>query len=148
MFRFRESDFEETRMDTAISPAWPLSYSNLAPHYAAAKRLYGVRGAAGEDPTEPPRDAFPHAAIPHEPVIAALSDRLRAQGLHPFAMPSAVDYGPGGTCRRCGTCDAFACRFDAKGDADSGRCRCSKAIRTGSKFQRIHIQPGSGAGPQ
>lgn len=118
MFRFRESDFTHTQIDGATSPAWPVSYADLAPYYAAAERLYGVRGAAGVDPTEPPRDAFPHAAIPHEPVIAALSDRLRAQGLHPFAMPSAIDYGPGGTCRRCGTCDAFACRFDAKGDAD------------------------------
>lgn len=119
MFRFRESDFKQTLIDGDTSPEWPLSYADLAPYYAAAERLYGVRGAAGTDPTEPPRAAFPHAAIPHEPVIAALSDRLRAQGLHPFAMPSAVDYGPGGTCRRCGTCDAFACRFDAKGDADT-----------------------------
>ncbi len=119
MFRFRESDFMQTQIDGATSPAWPVSYADLAPYYAAAERLYGVRGAAGSDPTEPPREAFPHAAIPHEPVIAALSDRLRAQGLRPFAMPSAVDYGPGGTCRRCGTCDAFACRFDAKGDADT-----------------------------
>jgi choline dehydrogenase-like flavoprotein len=119
MFRFRESDFTETRIDGVTSPAWPIGYADLAPHYAAAERLYGVRGAAGEDPTEPTRDTFPHAAIPHEPVIAALSDRFRAQGLRPFAMPSAVDYGPGGNCRRCGTCDAFACRFDAKGDADT-----------------------------
>lgn len=119
MFRFRESDFAQTQIDGATSPAWPVSYADLAPYYASAERLYGVRGAAGVDPTEPPRDAFPHAAIPHEPVIVALSDRLRAQGLHPFAMPSAVDYGPGGTCRRCGSCDAFACRFDAKGDADT-----------------------------
>lgn len=119
MFRFRETDFSETRLDGGTSPTWPIGYADLAPHYAMAERLYGVRGAAGEDPTDPPREAFPHAAIPHEPVIAALSERLRAQGLRPFAMPSAVDYGPGGTCRRCGTCDAFGCRFDAKGDADT-----------------------------
>lgn len=118
MFRFRESDFEAGGIDGAASPAWPIRYADLAPHYAAAERLYGVRGKAGTDPTDPPRAAFPHAAIPHEPVIAALSDRLAAQGLHPFHMPSAVDYGPGGGCRRCGTCDAFACRFDAKGDAE------------------------------
>lgn len=119
MFRFRESDFDETTMDAARSPAWPVSYADLEPYYAAAEALYGVRGEAGTDPTEPPRAApFPHPAIPHEPAIATLSDRLARQGLHPFAMPSAVDYGAGGTCRRCGTCDAFACRFDAKGDAD------------------------------
>lgn len=120
MFRFRESDFEATAMDGRSSPAWPIRYGDLEPHYAAAERLYGVRGQSGIDPTEPPRTTeFPHAAIPHEPVIAALSDRLTAQGLHPFPMPSAVDFGAGGTCQRCGTCDAFACRYDAKGDAET-----------------------------
>ena len=39
-------------------------------------------------------------------------------GLHPFHMPSAIYFGPGGNCRCCGTCVAFACRFDAKGDAE------------------------------
>lgn len=33
-------------------------------------------------------------------------------------MPSAVDFGPGGSCRRCGTCDAFVCRYGAKGDGE------------------------------
>ncbi|MCY0095673.1 GMC oxidoreductase [Hoeflea ulvae] len=119
MFRFRESDFNETEMDHAASPAWPVSYADLEPYYAAAENLYGVRGDQGTDPTEPPRSApFPHPAIPHEPVIKTLSGRLRDLGLTPFPMPAAVDYGEGGNCRRCGTCDAFACRFDAKGDAD------------------------------
>ncbi|MDP2081517.1 MAG: GMC family oxidoreductase [Pseudotabrizicola sp.] len=119
MFRFRPRDFVSTMIDGAASPSWPISYDDLAPHYAKAERLYGVRGHSGLDPTEPPRAGFPHAAIPHEPVIAALADRLRGLGLHPFPMPSAVDYGPGGACQRCGTCDAFACRYDAKGDADT-----------------------------
>lgn len=119
MFRFRESDFAATAIDGMTSPAWPIGYGDLAPFYAEAEQLYGVRGAAGIDPTEPPRDAFPHAAIPHEPLIARLAEGLAAQGLRPFPMPSAVDYGPGGTCRRCDSCDAFACRFGAKGDAET-----------------------------
>ncbi|RWR06236.1 GMC family oxidoreductase [Sinirhodobacter populi] len=119
MFRFRTQDFEATTIDGAPSPAWPVRYQDLAPHYAEAERLYGVRGQSGLDPTEPPRAAFPHAAIPHEPTIAALAGRFGAQGLHPFPMPSAVDFGDGGACRRCGACDAFACRFGAKGDAET-----------------------------
>jgi len=137
MFRFRESDFAATQMDGITSPEWPISYADLAPHYAEAERLYGVRGAADVDKTEPPRDAFPHAAIPHEPIIAALSDQLKAQGLNPFHMPSAVDYGPGGTCRRCGTCDAFACRFDAKGDADT------RVLRPLLKHSHVHLERGA-----
>lgn len=118
MFRFRESDFDQGQMDGSPSPAWPVSYAELAPFYARAEQLFGVRGQAGTDPTEPPREAFPHPAIPHEPVIAGLAQSLSGQGLRPFHMPSAVDYGPGGACIRCGTCDAFACRQDAKGDAE------------------------------
>ncbi|TWD55497.1 choline dehydrogenase-like flavoprotein [Agrobacterium vitis] len=119
MFRFRPMDFRATTIDGASSPAWPISYEELAPYYETAERLYGVRGQSGIDPTEPPRNGFPHAAIPHEPTIARLAKRLSAQGLHPFPMPSAVDFGDGGSCQRCGTCDAFACRFSAKGDAET-----------------------------
>ncbi len=119
MFRFRESDFAEVAHEGGTSPAWPVGYADLAPFYAEAERIFGVRGEAGMDPTEPPRDAYPHAAIPHEPVIGRMAEALAAQGLRPFHMPSAVDYGPGGSCRRCGTCDAFLCRFGAKGDGET-----------------------------
>ena len=40
-----------------VSPAWPIDYDTLAPYYDRAERLYQVRGAAGVDPTEPPRGA-------------------------------------------------------------------------------------------
>ncbi|SMY08858.1 GMC oxidoreductase [Flavimaricola marinus] len=151
MFRFRESDFDATEMDGGTSPAWPFSYKDIEPYYDQAEQLYGVRGQTGVDPTEPPRAAFPHAPVPHEPTIAALAERLSEQGLHPFHMPSAIDFGPGGTCRRCGTCDAFACRFDAKGDAETRvlrpllahpdvrleRCARVTRLRTDAQGQRI-----------
>ena len=119
MFRFRESDFDATQIDGTLSPAWPISYQDLAPYYKAAENLYGVRGEAGVDPTEAERDSFTHPPIPHEPVIDELEKQFMKAGLKPFHMPSAVDYGPGGRCRRCGSCDAFVCRFDAKGDAET-----------------------------
>lgn len=119
MFRFRESDFRAVGHEDGRSPAWPFSYDDLEPWYGEAERLFGVRGEAGQDPTEPPRaDPYAHAAIPHEPVIARMAAELERQGLRPFHMPSAVDFGPGGRCRRCGTCDAFACRYGAKGDGE------------------------------
>jgi choline dehydrogenase-like flavoprotein len=119
MFRFRERDFGALEHEDGVSPAWPITYADLEPYYDEAERLFGVRGTAGLDPTEPPRRApYRHAAIPHEPVIAEVAQRLKAQGLHPFPMPAAVDFGAGGTCVRCGTCDAFPCRVDAKGDAE------------------------------
>ncbi len=120
MFRFRESDFREEKFTDGTSPVWPISYDDLEPFYTEGERLFGVRGAAGQDPGEPPRSSpYPHAAIPHEPLIADMAQRMTHLGLHPFHMPSAIDFGPGGTCRRCGTCDAFPCRYGAKGDAET-----------------------------
>ena len=128
MFRFRARDFEAVEHEDGISPAWPISYAELEPWYTQAERLFGVRGSAGRDPTEPPRSApYPHAAVPHEPVIASVERALKAQGLHPFPMPAAIDFGEGGRCVRCGTCDAFACRVDAKGDAET--CLVRPALR-------------------
>src|SRR5215472_1979121 len=54
LFRLRKEDFGEVRHVDGISPAWPISYDELEPYYAAAERLYHVHGNRGEDPTEPP----------------------------------------------------------------------------------------------
>ena len=50
-----------------------------------------------------------------------LADRMRQIGLHPFPLPIGIDLQTGGKCIRCGTCDAFPCMYDAKGDADDLR---------------------------
>ncbi len=119
MFRFRERDFDEVAHEEGNSPAWPVRYADLECWYDLAERQFGVRGEAGSDPSEPFRSAgYAHLPIPHEPVIDAIAQRLRDQGLRPFPMPSAVDSGPDGTCRRCANCDAFPCMVDAKGDAE------------------------------
>ncbi|MDM0111223.1 GMC family oxidoreductase [Variovorax sp. J22R133] len=136
MFRFRERDFEAHDLEDGITPAWPIGYGDLEPWYAQAEQLFGVRGQAGIDPTEPPRSApYAHDPIPHEPVLAQIAARLKAQGLKPFPMPSAVDYG--GLCRRCGTCDAFPCQIDAKGDAEM--CLVRPALRQPNVELRTEI---------
>lgn len=137
MFRFRERDFEALAHDEGVSPAWPIRYAELEPWYDKAERLFGVRGQAGIDPTEPPRSAgFAHGPVPHEPLLLEIETRLREQGLKPFPMPSAVDYGPGGRCRRCENCDAFPCMVDAKGDAEI------KLIRPALQASNIELRPG------
>ena len=40
LLRLRERDFGETRHADGVSPAWPLSYRDLAPYYTEAERLY------------------------------------------------------------------------------------------------------------
>ena len=120
MFRFRREDFLAMEHEGGLSPAWPIDYETLEPYYARAERLFGVHGEAGADPTEPPRSGpYPHPPLRHNPVIAALAERLCAQGLHPFPMPSSVQDHEGGACVRCNTCDGFPCRLGAKGDTET-----------------------------
>ena len=131
MFRFREADFEEVQHEEGVSPAWPISYSDLAPYYDLAESLFGIRGDASGDPSEPPHNRpYPYPPVPDEPAIARLRREFERLGLHPFHMPSSIDLGSGGRCARCGTCDAFPCRIDAKGDAET--CLLRPAIQRGS----------------
>jgi len=104
-------------------------------------------GQAGDTPSacstaSKSRSRNRNIAVPHEPVLAAIEARLRAQGLKPFPMPCAVDFGPGGRCRRCANCDAFPCRIGAKGDAEVRLIRPALAssnieLRDGVRVERL-----------
>jgi choline dehydrogenase-like flavoprotein len=122
LFRFRQRDFQQVRHHAGLSPAWPIAYSDLAPYYTQAERLYCVHGTRGEDPTEPPADApFPFPAVSHEPRIQELHDDLTRAGLHPFHVPVGVRLNEASPhtsdCIRCSTCDGFPCLLNAKSDA-------------------------------
>ncbi|MCD7109608.1 GMC family oxidoreductase [Rhizobium sp. DKSPLA3] len=90
--RYRREDFEEMQHQEGVSPAWPFPYAELEPWYGAAEQMYQVRGALGDDPTEPEHStpyAFP--PVPDEPSIADVRARLKQKGLHPFSLPLGVD---------------------------------------------------------
>lgn len=94
LLRMRETDFGEVRHHGGMSPAWPISYSDLEPYYTKAEQLYHVHGLRGSDPTEPPASApFPYEPIPHEPRIQQLVDDLMRLGYHPFPLPLGVRVG-------------------------------------------------------
>jgi len=117
--RFRREDFEALEHEGGTSPAWPIAYEDLEPYYNLAEELFFVHGLAGADPCEPPRSRpYPYPEVPHEPYMAELIDKLRAQGLNPYSLPMAVDLRAGGRCIRCMTCDGFPCQVHAKGDAE------------------------------
>jgi choline dehydrogenase-like flavoprotein len=129
--RFREQDFDAVEHEEGISPAWPFGYADLEPYYGEAERMYAVHGTTGEDPTEPWRSsAYPHPALEHEPYIAELAERLRAQGVSPSSNAMGVDRREGGLCIRCGTCDGFPCKLGAKSDAET--CGIEPALATGN----------------
>ena len=119
LYRLRTEDFEAVEHLDGVSPAWPIDYATLEPYYARAERLYQVHGAAGDDPTEPPRGPYPHPPIPHAPEIAATVERLREQGLHPSPLPlGLIDPGEPDGCILCNTCNSFPCQRHAKSEAD------------------------------
>ncbi|MEO0720973.1 MAG: GMC family oxidoreductase [Pseudomonadota bacterium] len=120
LYRYRESDFRETDYETGVSPAWPITYDDLAPYYDEAERLYRVHGSVEGDPSEPPRDMpFPHPPLPHDPAVAKVAEKLQSKGVPTAAIPRGLDYGDGGACTLCPGCDAHHCRLDAKMDAET-----------------------------
>jgi len=121
--RFREPDFAARDLEGGATVPWPFPYFELEPFYDKAESILGVHGLLGEDPTEPRRKAFPLPPLPHEEVIEALAERLRAQGLHPIHLPVAIDQGPGGRCQKGSPCDGFPCKVRAKGDAENNLLR-------------------------
>lgn len=125
LFRLRERDFEEIRHHDGVSPAWPLKYADFAPYYQQAEELYVVHGSRGEDPTDPPGDAYAYPAVSHEPRIQKLHDDLERAGLHPYHVPVGIrlDEAADGTrmhtstCIRCATFDGFPCLVRGKADS-------------------------------
>lgn len=95
LLRMREKDFEALTHYDGISPAWPISYQDLAAYYTEAEKLYHVHGERGIDPTEAPADPFAYPPLPHEPRIQELHDDLQKLGLHPFPLPIGVQTSNG-----------------------------------------------------
>ena len=125
LFRLRERDFDEIHHKDGISPAWPLKYETFEPYYAEAERLFHVHGQRGDDPNEPPSNGpYPYPPVSHEPRIQELSDRLAAEGLHPFHLPLGILLDerdgratPTSICIRCDAFDGFPCLLNGKADA-------------------------------
>lgn len=135
--RFRVEDFAEVTHREGISPAWPFPYAELEPWYGRAEQLYQVRGQLGEDPTEPPHsDGYAYPAIPDEPCMAEMRERLKQQGLHPFSLPLGVDV------------DRWLSRgktpWDAHPNSDDGKMDAeSAALAVALRQPKVRLQTGS-----
>lgn len=93
-----------------LPDTWPFGYADLAPHYDAAERLYGVHG--GRDPArqETLSDLPSRATLP--PNQQRLFDHFQAQGLHPYQLPVASAALPD-----CQHCQGYLCSRDCKHDS-------------------------------
>ena len=90
--RYRKEDFGVLKHREGISPAWPFPYEVLEPWYSRAERMYNVRGALGEDPTEPHHSlGYEYPPVADEAPIADVRARLKKKGLHPSSLPLGID---------------------------------------------------------
>lgn len=149
LFRYRREDFAELAFaDGGISPAWPFPYEELEPWYSRAEQLYQVRGALGEDPTEPAHSQpYAHGPVPDEPAIAAVRQRLKAVGLHPASLPLGVDIDRW-LARARTPFDAFPDTRTGKMDAET--CGLAAALKdpnirleTGAAVKRLETGAGN-----
>jgi choline dehydrogenase-like flavoprotein len=152
-FRFRERDFAPPPEIVAGSgAAWPITYGEMEPFYARAERLLGVAGAAGEDPTEPPRSAaYPAAPAPLSLPSRRVAAAARSLGLTPFPIPLALNRSPerGPVCAACTTCDGFACAIGAKNDLSHLVARLREQgleLRTDTVVVRVVVRGGRAVG--
>lgn len=91
LLRMREADFGEIKHHGGVSPAWPISYSDLESYYTEAEKLYHVHGQRGTDPTEPyASEPYAYEPLPHEPRVQDLYHDLQKLGLQPFPLPIGV----------------------------------------------------------
>jgi len=136
LIRYRKEDFEDLEHEGGLSPAWPFGYDELEPWYSKAERLYQVRGASGEDPTEPPHSSsYPHPPVPDEPAIAETRRRLEAQGLHPFSLPLGVDL------------EAWTARaptpWDAYPDTRTGKMDAETCLNAALAHDNVTLETGA-----
>ena len=97
--------------DSTVPDAWPVTYDQMRPWYAAAEKLLGVRGQPDPLRPEAAEVGLP-AAPPFSADNQALVDYLAGRGLHPYHLPMACDYTDG-----CSTCQSYLCDQSCKNDA-------------------------------
>jgi choline dehydrogenase-like flavoprotein len=135
LFRMRAEDFGIIHHKGGISPAWPISYSDLEPYYTRAEELFHVHGDLGTapavpggfgssfDPTEPFHSKkYPYPPFANEPRMQSIEDDVRKIGVHTFPIPLGLKRNEAdplaSKCIRCDTCDGYPCLVQAKSDAD------------------------------
>jgi choline dehydrogenase-like flavoprotein len=128
--RLREKEFGGIPLQEGPSPAWGLSYADLAPWYDQAETLYNVHGVAGADPTAPPRAGdYPAAPRPVEPLLVELRAALERQQLHPYDLPLSWSDG------------AKPTRGDAEVFGVEPARSTGVTMKEGARVVQLHVNP-------
>jgi choline dehydrogenase-like flavoprotein len=146
LFRYRAQDFGPIQHAEGTTPGWPFDYDEMERWYTRAEALYRVRGALGDDPTEPRHSApYPFPPVPDEPAIAAARARMTRVGLHPAALPLGVDIDV--WLKRASTgWDAYPDARTGKMDAEtcglaSALSHANVTLQTGAHVRRLLMAP-------
>jgi choline dehydrogenase-like flavoprotein len=146
LVRYRREDFLEMQHREGVSPAWPFPYEELEPWYSRAEQQFQVRGALGQDPTEPYHSLpYPFPPIPDEKPIADVRARLRENGMHPYSLPLGVDIDQ--WLKKAKTpWDAHPNSFDGKMDAETVSLTLALQhqnvkLQTRSRVTRLETSP-------
>lgn len=116
MERFHPADFRPRSKHpndsaTTLPDAWPITYVELEPYYAAAERLYRVKG--GGDPLRPgPSTVQLPDAPPLSTRATAVWSHLESHGLHPYRLPMACEF-----VADCMGCQGYLCPRGCKNDS-------------------------------
>ncbi len=151
LMRLRGRDFGEVQHAGGISPAWPISLTDLAPYYTEAETLWRVHGNRGDDPTEEGNEPpYAYAAVHDDPGIAALRGHWKALGWKPFSLPLGVNLDQAhpvtSACIKCKTCGGYPCLLKAKSDARTIAIEPimdlpNITLLTGRKVKRLETDP-------
>ncbi len=129
--RMREREFGAVRLQKGSTPAWELTYADLAPYYDRAERRYQVHGKAGLDPTEPSRLAdYDLASRPIEPVMEELRAAFERQGIRAYDLP--MSWSESQT-HPCGDAEQFG--------VIPAQTNPAITIRTGARVRQLHTNP-------
>ena len=105
-------DLDTTKAMPHPTGGWPVSFAAFEPYLAQAEAMYEVRGEV--DALSP----APSRALPAPPEMSAvdrvIAERLRAAGMHPYHLHTAVKHIAG-----CKSCLGFKCPMTCKMDARS-----------------------------
>jgi choline dehydrogenase-like flavoprotein len=142
LIRYRAQDFRPIQYADGRTPGWPFAYEELEPWYTRAETLYQAHGRLGEDPTEPAHSApYPFPPVPDEPAIAAVRERLKRAGMHPFSLPLGVDIDRW-LARARTPWDAFPDTHSGKMDAETCGLKTALAypnvtLETGARVRKL-----------